>query len=156
VGFFNRADSVRYPVAKYFLGDAFTNADQIKAVRFLWVAQVSHPDSMQAWKTLADSLSGKTPGKWVIATGTREAVQQLATNLCLPEYRDSLGGKPILYPPVALVDKQGFVRGGNNFTSKKNETPSGYYFSTKDFDMQKLKEDMRALMMIEYPQDMKK
>ena len=156
VGFFNRADTLRFPISRHFLEEVFVNADAIKAVRFLWVAQVASADSMASWKTLSDSLSGKTPGKWMVATGTPEAVEGLVKNLHLPEYDDSLSGKPYSYAAVSLVDKQGFARGGNNYVSKKGQIPSGYYLSTKDFDMRKLKEDMRALMLIEYPQDMKK
>lgn len=156
VGFFNRADTLRHSIALHYLSDAYTNADRIKTVRFLWVAQVASADSAAVWQQMATQLSAGQAGKWVIATGSRETVQQLAASMGLPEYRDSLSGKPINYPPVALVDKQGRVRGGNNYMSKKGQIPSGYYFSTKDFDMQKIKEDMRALMMIEYPEDLKR
>lgn len=156
VGFFAKHDTLRWRVAAQLLKEAHDNADLVKSVRFLTIAARPDQDSLPVLKHYADSLGGKF-NKWTFATGTPEDVKRIADSLGLPAFRtQNPNGSAYSYPMVVLLDKNGFVRGGQNYFSKPGTVANGVYDASRDLDMRKLKEDMRALLMIEYPQDMKK
>jgi len=156
ISFMARSDRKFWPISEHYLKEAYDNADMLSSIRFLTITTDPENDSLPVLRHLADSLGGAAH-KWVFATASHAALRSFVTQgIRTPDYRDSIQGAPFSYPFVALVDKQGRVRGGFNVMSKAKEVPAGFYNASKDTDMRKLKEDMRALMMIEYPADFRK
>lgn len=156
VGFFAKQDTLRWRVTAQLLKEAHDNADAVKSVRFLTIAARPDQDSMPILKHYADSLGGKF-NKWLFATGSADDIKRIADSLGLPAFRtQNPNGSAYSYPIVVLLDKDGIVRGGQNYFSKPNTVANGHYDASRDLDVRKLKEDMRALLTLEYPKDLEK
>jgi protein SCO1/2 len=154
----NPQDSLTAIIQKVAAGniqyDFYDNAEKLPFVKVLFISTT--PLSPAALKSLRATQTVE-PERWIFASGSRETVWKLAKeSFHLPEFegKDTTAA-PFAVAHAVLVDKKGRVRG---FWDKYDKVLKNNYETTQAGirGTTTLKEDLRAILMTEYKDEVEK
>ncbi|MEM6765000.1 MAG: hypothetical protein AAF824_10010 [Bacteroidota bacterium] len=137
VSFFSTGDKLKTKVLNGNLRRVYKNVIDADFITMLSIHY--GPDSIQ---TYVDSMDVEK-GKWDFLVGEKQAVTALALDMGFKEFTQlNTSKRPFTAQQVALIDKEGKVR--------------NYYTATDLGEMKTLNEDIRALILLAYPEEIGK
>jgi protein SCO1/2 len=141
VNFFStQGDTLVNLVMDGHLKDVYQNADKVENIRFLSIAIDPEIDSLEVIRKQAIKWEGQSP-KWTVALPpSMEEAVRIGRELGLPEFKNTDPSfKPFAVQTVAFIDRKGDVR--------------GFYTLSDLGEVKRIKEDMYALIRLDYDGD---